>query len=61
MATKSRMRTCKTCKVVFGSPAAWVKHRGESGICRPVTTFPMLNMDYKNGAWRIKIPNKAKR
>ena len=58
---KSKHRQCTTCKVIFASPSAWMQHRGESGICRPVTTFPMLNMDYKNGAWCIKVRKKAKR
>lgn len=61
MADKRR-RQCKTCKVVFASPAAWVKHRGEGGMCRPVTVFPLYNLQCTQaGVWHIKIPKKASR
>jgi hypothetical protein len=61
MPGNNRKRQCKTCKVMFASPAAWVKHRDSMGYCRPVTTYPMLNLDYRNGAWCVKVRKSAKR
>jgi hypothetical protein len=59
--TVSRIRTCNECKLKFATPAAWVKHRGEGGNCRPISVLPLFNLTYKNGLWCIAVPKKARR